>query len=137
MSTIIVEVMVEWAKVSQQPPMHQLVVLSIGWATFCHSTLNGVHHNPFFFTGNHYIFFGGVVLGCFFLGPDFTHNYPIHLLTLISIVPTLVPYLSSPIDITTLITSYPTDLTTILTTYLTNLATLLTTYFINLTSLLT
>jgi hypothetical protein len=137
MSTIPVEVMVEWAKVNQQPLMHQLVVLSIGWATFCHSTLDGVHHNPFLFTVDHCIFFGGFVFGCFFLGPNLTHSYPIHLLTLISIVPSLVPYLLSPTNITILITSYPTDLITILTTYPTNIATMLTTYLINLTSLLT
>jgi len=137
MSTILVEVMVEWAKVNHQPPMHQSVILSIGWATFCHSTLNGVHHNPFLFTADHCIFFGGFVIGYFFLGPDLTHSYPIHLLTLINIIPTLVPYLLSPTTITTLITSYPTNLTTILTIYPTNLATLLTTYLINLTSLLT
>jgi hypothetical protein len=36
------------ARVNQQPPMHQLVVLSIGWVAFFHSAPNGVHHNPFF-----------------------------------------------------------------------------------------
>jgi hypothetical protein len=51
----------------------------------------------------------------------------------VSIAPTLVPYLLSPIDTTTLITSYPTDLAIVLTTYPTNLATLLITYPTNLT----
>jgi len=93
-------------------------------------------------------FFWGFVFGCFFLGLDLTHSYLIHLLTLISIVPSLVPYLLSPTNITILITSYPIDLITILTTYPiniatmlttypTNIATMLTTYLINLTSLLT
>ncbi len=68
-----------------------------------------------------------------FPGPDLTHSYPAHFPTLISIAPTLVPYLLGPIDTTTLITSYPTDLVTVLTTYLTNLATLLITYPTNLT----
>jgi hypothetical protein len=42
--------------------------------------------------------------------------------------PPLVPYLLSPTDKATLITSYPIDLATVLTTYPTNLATLLITY---------
>jgi hypothetical protein len=77
------------------------------------------------------------VFGYFFPGPDLTHNYPTHFLTLISIVPTLIPYYLSLINITTLIINYPTDLTTILTTYPTNLATLLTTYPTDLIFLLT
>jgi hypothetical protein len=71
-----------------------------------------------------YFFFGSWP---FFL--DLTSHIP----TLISIAPTLVPYLLSPTDTTTLITSYPTDLATVLTTYPTNLATLLITYLTNLT----
>jgi hypothetical protein len=35
-----------------------------------------------------YFIFGGL----FLVGPNLTHNYPIHLPTFISIVPTLVPY---------------------------------------------
>jgi hypothetical protein len=58
-------------------------------------------------------------------------------LTLISIAPTLVPYLLFLTDTTTLITSYPIDLATVLTTYPTNLATLLITYPTNLTIVLT
>jgi hypothetical protein len=77
------------------------------------------------------------VLGRFSLGPDLTHNYLVHFPTFISIVPTLVPYLLSPIDITTLITNYPIDLTIVLTTYLINLTTLLITYPIYLTIVLT
>jgi hypothetical protein len=65
--------------------------------------------------------------------PDLTHGYPTQFPTLISIVTTLVLYLLSPIDITTLITSYPTNLTTILIIYPTNLPTLLITYLIDLT----
>ena len=67
-------------------------------------------------------------IGRFFPGPDFTHSYFAHFLTLISIPPTLIPYLLSPTDTTTLITSYPIELATVLTTYPTNLATLLITY---------
>jgi hypothetical protein len=109
--------------VNQQPPMHQLVILdSIGWATFFHSTLDGVHHSSFLFSIDHCTLGGG---GYHFSpGFDLTHSYPTHFPTLISIAPTLVPYLLSPSDIATLITSYPIDLTTILTTYPTNLATL-------------
>jgi hypothetical protein len=80
----------------------------------------------FFFLCNHYS-----------LGRDLTPSYPIHFPTLTSITPTLVPYLLSPIDIATLITSYPIDLSTVLTTYPTNLTTLLITYFTNLTTVLT
>jgi hypothetical protein len=81
------------AIVNQQPPMHQLAVLSTGWTTFFHSMSNGVHHNPFFFPLQTTVFiFLGFVLGCFFLGPNFTHSYPIHIPALISTVPTLVPY---------------------------------------------
>jgi hypothetical protein len=53
------------------------------------------------------------------------NSYPVHFPTLISITLTLVPYLLSPTDTTTLIPSYPTDLAIVLTTYPTNLATLL------------
>jgi len=85
------------------------------------------------------------VLGCTFFfwflvvspRPDLTHSYHVHFFTLISIAPTLIPYLLSSIDTATLITSYPIDLTTILTTYPTNLATLLITYPTNLTTILT
>jgi hypothetical protein len=45
------------ARVNQQPPMHQLVVLSTGWAAFFHSVPDGVHHNSFIFAANHCILF--------------------------------------------------------------------------------
>jgi len=61
------------------------------------------------------------------------NSYLAHFPTLISIAPTLVPYLLSPTNTTTLITSYPINLAIVLTTYLTNLATLLITYPTNLT----
>jgi len=79
--------------------MHQLVVLSIGWVTFSHLALNGVHHYPFLFATNHCIFFIFLFFfgfGRFSLGLDLTHSYPTHLPTLISTAPTLVPYLLSP-----------------------------------------
>ncbi len=72
--------------------MHQLAVLSTGWGVFFHLTSDGVHHNPFFFLLTAVVFFWGFVLGYFFSEPDLTHRYPTRLPTLISIVPTLVPY---------------------------------------------
>jgi len=108
--------------VNQHPPMHQLVVLSTGWVAFFHSAPDGVHHSQFLFDVDHCTFFFFFFLFfAIFPGPDLTHNYPAHFPTLISIAPTLVPYLLSPIDIATLITSYPTDLAIVLTTYPTNL----------------
>ncbi len=65
------------------------------------------------------------------------HSYHVHFPTIISIAPTLVPYLLTPTDIVTLITSYPIDLAIVLTIYPTNLATLLITYPTNLTIVLT
>jgi hypothetical protein len=38
------------------------------------------------------LFLLGFAFNCFFLGPNLTHSYPIHLPTFINIVPTLVPY---------------------------------------------
>jgi len=80
--------------------MHQLVVLSTGWAVVFYSTLDGVHHNPFIFVVDHYIFF-------WFL-TTFHLDLMSHIASLftfvpifISITPTLVPYLLSLIDITT------------------------------------
>jgi hypothetical protein len=75
--------------------------------------------------------------GRFYPGPDLTPSYPAHFLTLVSTAPTLVPYLLSPSDIATLITSYSIDLATVLTTYPANLATLLITYPTNLITVLT
>jgi hypothetical protein len=83
------------------------------------------------------LFFSFLLYGCFPPGPDLTPSYPAHFPTFISTAPTLVPYLLSPTDIATLITSYPIDLPTVLTTYPTNLATLLITYPTNLTTVLT
>jgi hypothetical protein len=114
------------ARVNQHPPMHQLAVLSTGWAAFFHSAPDGVHHSPFIFATDHFTFF--FLCGRFSPGPDLTPTYPAHFPTLISIAPTLVPYLLPPYDIATLITSYPIDLDIVLTTYPTNLATLLITY---------
>ncbi len=123
-------------RVSQQPPMHQLAVLSTGWAAFFHSVSDGVHHNPFLFAADHYTFLFLLVRGGFSLGPDLTPSYLVHFPTLVSTAPTLVPYLLSPTNIATLITSHPIDLVMIVTTYLTNLATLLITYLTNLTIVL-
>ncbi len=93
---------------------------------YFHLTPDGVHLSPFIFAADHCTFFFGS--WSFFPGPDLTHSYPAHFSTFISTAPTFVPYLLSPIDTATLITSYPIDLATILTTYPTNLATLLITY---------
>jgi hypothetical protein len=51
-------------RVNQQPPMHQLAILSSGWAAFFHSTPDGVHHNLFLFPANHYT---SSFLGLFFV----------------------------------------------------------------------
>jgi hypothetical protein len=45
------------ARMNQQPPMHQLAILSIGWVVFFHLAPNGVHHNSFFFTTDHSTFY--------------------------------------------------------------------------------
>jgi hypothetical protein len=37
--------------------MHQLAVLSTGWAAFFHLAQDGVYHSPFFFATDHRIFF--------------------------------------------------------------------------------
>jgi hypothetical protein len=115
--------------------MHQLVVLSIGWVAFFHSVPDGVHLSPFLFVADHYTFF--LVLGRFSLDLSSHITTLFILFTLIGITTTLVPYLLSPIDTVTLITSYPIDLAIVLTTYPTNLATLLITYPTNLTTILT
>jgi hypothetical protein len=74
-------------KVNQQLVMHQLAFLSIGWVTFFHSVLDGVHHSPFLLSRNHCL-----ILNYFFHRPNLTHSYLINLPTFISIIPTLVPY---------------------------------------------
>ncbi len=117
---------------NHQPLMHQLAVLSIGWVAFFHSKPSAVYHSPLFFAADHCIFIYFWFLAVF-PGPDLTHSYLAHFPTLISIAPTLVPYLLSPTNTTTLITSYPINLAIVLTTYPTNLATLLIRYLINLT----
>jgi hypothetical protein len=123
------------ARMNQQPPMHQLVVLFTRWVTFFHSVSDGVHLKPFLFAIDHCTFFFGS--WSFFPRPNLTHSYLAHSFTLIGIATTLVPYLLSPIDTATLITSYPIGLVIVLTTYPTNLATLLITYPTNLTTILT
>jgi hypothetical protein len=45
------------ARVNQQPPMHQLAVLSNGWAAFFHLALDGFHHSPFLFATDHCIYY--------------------------------------------------------------------------------
>ncbi len=84
-----------------------------------------------------FFFFFFLVLDHLSLGPNLTHSYLTHLLTLTSTAPTLVLYLLSPTDIATLIINYLINLATILSTYPTNLTTLLITYLTNLTTILT
>jgi hypothetical protein len=79
------------ARVNQQPPMHQLVVLSTGWAAFFHLTSNGVHHSPLPFAADHYTFIFWGLFFVVFSGPNLTHSYPAHFFTFINIVSTLVP----------------------------------------------
>jgi hypothetical protein len=101
---------------------------------------NGVHQSFSFFATDHYIYiyiYIYLLCGRFSPGLDLTPSYLAHFPTLISTAPTLVPYLLSPTNIATLITSYPINLATVLATYPTNLATLLITYPTNLTTILT
>jgi hypothetical protein len=84
-----------WARVNQQPPMHQLAVLSTGWAAVPFDFRWGSSQSisfGFFLLLIAVFSFWGFVFGWFFLGFDLTHSYPTHLPTLISIVPTLVLY---------------------------------------------
>jgi hypothetical protein len=83
------------ARVNQQPPMHQLVVLSTGWVAFFHSAPDGVHLSPFLYAADHCIFFSFFffLFLAVFPGPDLTYTYPAHFPSLINIAPTLVPYL--------------------------------------------
>jgi hypothetical protein len=62
------------ARVNQQPPMHQLVVLSTRSLAFFHSAPDGVHHSPFLFVANHCIFIYFLFL-VVFPGPNLTHSY--------------------------------------------------------------
>jgi hypothetical protein len=100
------EVLINWpdsldsivpvARVNQQPPMHQLGVLSTGWAAFFHLVSDVVHHITFRFFADHCTFlFFFWFLGRFSPGHNRTHSYPTHLPTLISTAPTLVLYLLS------------------------------------------
>jgi len=84
------------ARVNPQPPMHQLVVLSIGWAAFFHLALDGVHDSPFIFATDHYTFFSfGLFFVVFFLdltshipcSPSYPHKYYTNLGTLLIIPP--------------------------------------------------
>jgi hypothetical protein len=82
---------------------------------------DGVHHGPFFFLLT-IVFFILFYFGSwpFFPKTNLTHSYPAHFPTIISIAPTLLPYLLSPTNTTTLITSYHIDLATLLIAYPTN-----------------
>jgi hypothetical protein len=149
---------------NQHPLIHQLVILSIGWAMYLHLVIDLVlighgelvatnaptwSFSLFFiwcqmgFIIIHFFLLLIIVLNYYFwvfghfsLWLDFTYSYLIHLRTTPSTTPTLVPYIFSPIDITILIINYPIELATILTTYPTNLATLKITYLTDLISLL-
>ncbi len=105
---------------------------------FFHPVPDGVHHSLFFFVTDHCIYlFIYLFLLCdhFSPRPDLTPSSHARFLTFISIVPTLVPYSLSPIDLATILTTYPTNLVTLLITYPTNLTTILTTYPIDLATL--
>jgi hypothetical protein len=91
------------ARVNQQPPMHQLAVLSTGWAAFFHSAPDGVHHSRFFLAADHctsFLSFFFWILAVFPLDltlhiatlPTFLPSQA-HFPTFISTAPTLVPYL--------------------------------------------
>jgi len=81
--------------------MHQLAILSTGWAVGFHSMPDGVHHSPFLFATDQCIF----ILFFWFLAifPLDLTCHPVHFPTLISTTSTLVPYLLSPIDLATLL----------------------------------
>jgi hypothetical protein len=64
------------ARVNQQPPMHQLAVLSTGWGAFFHLAPSGVHRSPFLFT----------VDCCFFL-TIFSLDMTSHIATLLTFLP--------------------------------------------------
>jgi len=121
-TTVPVRTVVRTARVNQQPPMHQLAVMSIGWATFFHSVPDGVHHTPLPFTADHYIYIYIYIYKFFKKKIDLFF---------------IVLFLNLTSHIATLITSYPIDLAIILTTYPINLVILLTTSPIDLTSILT
>jgi hypothetical protein len=70
------------AKVNQQPPMHQLAVLSTGWAAFFHSVPDGVHHSPFLFVVDHCTFF---FFGLFFI--IFSLDLTSHITTPLTFLP--------------------------------------------------
>jgi len=90
--------------------MHQLAVLSTRWGAFFHLVPDGVHYSPFLFAADHCAFFSFfLVIGLFSPGPDLP---PCSLSYLLSVAPTFVPYLLSPTNIATLITSYVIDLAT-------------------------
>ncbi len=96
-------------KLNQQPPMHQLAVLSTGWGVFFHLALDGVHHNPFLFVVDHCTFSFFLVLVRFSPRPDLA---PCSLSYFLSAAPTFVPNLLSPTDIVAPITSHVIDLVT-------------------------
>jgi hypothetical protein len=50
-------VLLDTARVNQQPSMHQLAILSTGWAASFHSMSDGVHHSPFIFAVCSCLFF--------------------------------------------------------------------------------
>jgi len=112
-----------WARVNQQPPMHQLAVLSTGCLAFFHSAPDGVHRSPFLFAADHCTFFLFFFLFlAVFPGPDLTPAYlPCSLSYLHKYCTNFDTLFNIPTDTATLITSYPTDLATVLTTYSTKL----------------
>jgi hypothetical protein len=71
--------------------MHQLAILSPGWAVFFHSASDEVHHSLVLFAIDLLVYFG-FVLSCFCLGPDLTHSYSTHFPTHIILYQPLVPY---------------------------------------------
>jgi hypothetical protein len=58
------EPMMTEARVNQQPPMHQLAVLSTGWAAYFHLASDGVHHSSFILAADQCTFF---FFGLFFV----------------------------------------------------------------------
>jgi len=73
---------VQVARVNQQPPMHQLVVVSTGWAAIFHLVSDGVHHITFHFFADHCPFF--------FLG--FLVIFPLDIISRIVTLLTFLPW---------------------------------------------
>jgi hypothetical protein len=81
---------VSGARVNQQPPMHQLAVLSTRWAAFFHSAPDEVHHSPFIFATDHFTFF--FVFFSFAVVRFFIRRQMRFIIVLLFLLLTIVPF---------------------------------------------